>query len=252
MNSWIKMNTEIYIATHKAFNFPEVEGYIPIHVGKSLADINLNILTDNTGENISELNRNFCELTALYWMWKNSNADVLGLVHYRRYFTNKVLEGNQKPLILDDLIGLPKNSIILPVPERFFKKNKKIFNIKYAEDFYTVKEQFCLNHCEEDWNLVRGVIYQRSPEYIKAFDLVSKSKRGISFYNMFIGPKDVISHYATWLFDILFALNDRKDIGNYDNYQKRLYGFLSERLLNVYVEHHKKGLNVIFKPIYML
>ena len=81
------MKTEIYIATHKDYNFPQIAGYIPIHVGKDLTDLNLGIIGDNTGDNISSLNPNFCELTALYWMWKNSSADYLGLIHYRRFFS---------------------------------------------------------------------------------------------------------------------------------------------------------------------
>lgn len=77
------MKTEIYIATHKDYSFQQKK--IPIHVGKDLTDLNLGIIGDNTGDNISSLNPNFCELTALYWMWKNSSADYLGLIHYRRF-----------------------------------------------------------------------------------------------------------------------------------------------------------------------
>lgn len=83
------MSVEIYIATHKEYEFPQIDGYIPIHVGKELSSKNLDIATDNVGNHISNLNTNFCELTALYWIWKNSKADIVGLVHYRRYFCNK-------------------------------------------------------------------------------------------------------------------------------------------------------------------
>ena len=60
------MKIEIYIATHKAYEFPQIDSYIPIHVGKEKAKVDLGILGDNIGENISTLNPSFCELTALY------------------------------------------------------------------------------------------------------------------------------------------------------------------------------------------
>ena len=80
------MKTEIYIATHKKTSFPKSDDYIPIHVGKNLSEVDLGIIGDDTQSNISYLNKSFCELTALYWIWKNSKAENVGLVHYRRYF----------------------------------------------------------------------------------------------------------------------------------------------------------------------
>ncbi|WP_411670717.1 DUF4422 domain-containing protein [Acinetobacter baumannii] len=84
------MKTEIYIATHKAYTFPDIPEYIPIHVGKALTELDLNIQGDNTGENILNLNKSFCELIALYWMWKNSDAHIVGLAHYRRYLVDNL------------------------------------------------------------------------------------------------------------------------------------------------------------------
>lgn len=79
----------ILVATHKAYLFPENDIYIPIQVGKVLVAQDLGILSDSEGENISDKNPTFCELTALYWAWKNGifeKNDYVGLVHYRRYF----------------------------------------------------------------------------------------------------------------------------------------------------------------------
>ena len=86
---------KVVIATHKKYKMPSDTMYIPLHVGaEGKKDEKGNILDlgyqkDNIGENISELNANFCELTGLYWAWKNLNYDYIGLVHYRRYFTLK-------------------------------------------------------------------------------------------------------------------------------------------------------------------
>ena len=80
------MNIKIMVAVHKPYWMPTDSVYLPIHVGKEgKADIGFQ--GDNTGDNISSKNSHYCELTAMYWAWKNLEADFVGLVHYRRYFT---------------------------------------------------------------------------------------------------------------------------------------------------------------------
>nr|WP_298564644.1 DUF4422 domain-containing protein [uncultured Phascolarctobacterium sp.] len=84
------MDIKILVATHKIYWMPADKVYIPIHVGKNgKKDIGYN--GDDTGDNISDRNSAYCELTGFYWAWKNLNADYVGLVHYRRYFTKKGL-----------------------------------------------------------------------------------------------------------------------------------------------------------------
>ncbi len=60
-----------------------------IQVGAVLTDLRMKDLTDMTGDNISEKNPIYCELTGLYWMWKNmiirgAKEDYYGLYQYRR------------------------------------------------------------------------------------------------------------------------------------------------------------------------
>lgn len=81
-------NIKILIAAHKPYWMPKDPVYLPLHVGAE-GKPDLGYTKDNTGDNISAKNPNFCELTGLYWAWKNLDADYLGLVHYRRYFTRK-------------------------------------------------------------------------------------------------------------------------------------------------------------------
>ncbi len=88
-----KKEVKIIIATHKKYKMPTDNMYLPLHVGaegkkdKDGIELNLGYIKDNTGENISELNSSFCELTGLYWAWKNLNSDYIGLAHYRRHFS---------------------------------------------------------------------------------------------------------------------------------------------------------------------
>ena len=84
---------KILVAAHKADpNIRQDEVYMPIHVGKSLhPELDLGFQGDNTGDNISEKNGSYCELTALYWAWKNlKDVEIIGLAHYRRYFAEDI------------------------------------------------------------------------------------------------------------------------------------------------------------------
>ena len=83
-------NIKLLVAMHKAYCLPEDAVYAPIQVGGVHIPGMENALRDDTGENISNKNRSYCELTALYWGWKNLQADYLGLVHYRRYFARRM------------------------------------------------------------------------------------------------------------------------------------------------------------------
>ena len=83
------MNIKIYTMTHKPFKKPDDPVYIPLHVGREISQ-DLGYMGDNTGEHISDLNPYYGELTGLYWIWKNeTEADIIGICHYRRYFINE-------------------------------------------------------------------------------------------------------------------------------------------------------------------
>ena len=81
------MNIKIAIAYHKPATILKGKNIFPLHVGKAISDVDLGIQGDNTGDNISEKNPLYCELTGIYWLWKNTTADYKGLMHYRRIFT---------------------------------------------------------------------------------------------------------------------------------------------------------------------
>lgn len=251
------MKTEIYIATHKKVDIlttisEQHKEYIPIHVGKILSSEDLGFITDDTGENISHLNQNFCELTALYWIWKNSTADILGLVHYRRYFIHQQQIINQKLFDYSQL----KNSIIVPYKELFLEKESQIVrsNQEYflGRKMLSVEQQYFKDHYQEDWEKLRAVIQEIYPNYLQSFDYISKSVYGLSPFNMFIGDAKIIKAYCQWLFDILFKLQKQLDIKNYDNYQKRIYGFLAERLFNIYLHHHNSQIKIIEYPVVLV
>lgn len=218
----------IFIATHKSCTLPEQEGYIPLHVGAKGKD-DLSYTKDCTGDNISDKNSNYCELTGLYWMWKNTKSKYIGLSHYRRYFFKKSSSHKLEDILTkEDAIDiLNKYDVIVP------KRTKIIGN--------TTIKQYAKYHNIKDYEVCRDVIEEKYPKYIDSFDNVSNRKYFYAF-NMFIMKKKDFDEYCKWLFDILFEVEKRVDMTNYTPYEKRLFGFLSERLFNVWLLENKKSL----------
>ena len=213
------MNIEIITVTHKIYRMPQDAMYLPVGVGKAL----LPYSKDDSGENISEKNSTFCELTALYWAWKNTDFDYLGLAHYRRHFKGSVhkdkwdniLTKNQAIKILEN------KDVILPKKRNY-----------YIETTYN---QYIHAHHKEDLDETEKILKEFYPEYIKAYNEVMNSTKGHRF-NMFIMKKELLDRYCTWLFDILFKLESRLDISGYSAYDSRVFGFVSERLLDVWIK----------------
>lgn len=234
------MNVKILVATHKNYPMPQDSIYLPIHVGKELSGLTLPWIGDNTGEHISFKNPNYCELTALYWAWKNLDADYIGLAHYRRHFsTHRPLPfcKNKFPYVLNstDVDSLLMNySVILPTPRNYF-----------IETNYS---HFVHAHPEESIKLTKKIMEKKYPEYLPSFEHIMNRTKAHRF-NMMIMKKEIYNGYCRWLFDILFELESRLDISSYSDYNKRIFGFISERLLDVYLETNRityKELPVLF------
>lgn len=216
---------KILIATHKKYEMPKEKIYLPIHVGAEGKN-DLGYQKDNEGENISKKNSNFCELTGLYWAWKNLKTDYIGMVHYRRYFFEKISNNTEKiitPKRWEEL--LEKYDIILPTKTYVLSKNA----YEYYKKYHKIND---LIECGK-------IIEELYPDYSESFNKVINSK-SLYHFNMFAMKKKNFDEYAKWLFDILFELEKRIDISKYDNYNKRVYGFLSERLFNVWIRNHKE------------
>lgn len=223
------MNTRIIVATHKEYWMPSDSIYCPLHVGaegktdEDGAPLDLGYIKDNSGDNISSKNKNYCELTGLYWAWKNLNADCIGLAHYRRHFTLRPGRGDKKdkPITGRELEGLLiENDVLLP------KKRNYFIETNYS--------QYAHAHHAIDLDTTRDILAEKYPEYVKAFDRSMKKTTGHRF-NMFIMKRDKFDAYCDWLFDILFELENRLDISDYNANDSRVFGFVSERLLDVWI-----------------
>lgn len=214
----------IFVVTHKDSAMPKDSLlYKPIFVGDGEAPSGW--LRDNTGENIAYKNGSYCELTAFYWIWKNYNCDVVGINHYRRFFSigkekqpsfEKILSKEEVDRIMMD------NDIIVPCYKKI-----KIGN---------VRTQYSSHHYVKDLDVARDVISQRFPAYAESFSRVMKSRK-MRDCNMMIAKKEIFDKYCEWLFAVLFEVEKKIDISSYSVTQKRVFGFLSERLFNVWLEN---------------
>ena len=219
------MDIKILVATHKSYWMPTDNVYLPVHVGKEGKE-DIGFIGDNTGDNISTKNANYCELTGLYWAWKNISADYIGLCHYRRYFTraNPINCEKKKQVILSRNEWeklLEKHPIIVPDKRKYYiETNRSHYNHShYAKDIDTTEK----------------IIQEKYPQYINAFTKVMK-RTWAHMFNMFVMRKDYLDEYCTWLFDVLQELENRTDITNYNVIEARIYGYISELLLDVWLE----------------
>ena len=226
-----KVDIKVIIATHKEYRMPEDKLYLPLHVGaEGKTDeegnpLDLGYQKDNTGENISELNPSFCELTGLYWAWKNLDADYVGLAHYRRHFMGK---GKGKDLF-DKVLREKEVRFLIKKGYRVILPKKRNY---YIESLYS---HYVHTYKAEEIDATRDVINDLYPDYVQAYDEVVKRKSGYMF-NMMILPKELMDDYCEWLFNILFELTERVDSSEWSDFQKRYAGRISEIIFNVWLE----------------
>lgn len=242
---------KIIVATHKKYQMPTDEMYVPLHVGaegKTDAQgnpLDLGYQKDDIGDNISEKNASFCELTGLYWAWKNLDADYIGLVHYRRHFSIHKRRNHSFENVLTYTQILPYLDGI-----RVFVPSKRKY---YIETLYS---HYAHTHYVEQLDKTRDIIRARHPEYLKSFDRVMKKTAGYMF-NMFILKKELFDAYCEWLFDILFSLEEQTELEKLSVFQKRCFGRISEIIFNVWLDYQLEykliGCNQIkeFNWIYM-
>ena len=241
-------NISILVAYHKNDVIYRDTTYTPIHVGRSISPVSLEMMGDDTGDNISHKNGSFCELTALYWAWKNlKGVDFIGLCHYRRFFDFHNMIHPAYSYKMADVEKFDRYDLSIP---DFLKKKLKDGCVVVSKPMFlnkTLFAHYCRSHFKSDFQKLREIVFENgSNEFTEAFDKVMLSNR-LSPYNMFIMSWDDFDGYCSWLFDVLFKLETRIDISKYDRYQKRIFGFMAERLLSVYMQ--AKGKKRIYYPV---
>ena len=237
------MRNKFFIATHKDFLFPNDPDFYPLVIGRNKIQTDLEFYNDDTGKNISDLNPFFCELTALYWMWKNlEETKYCGLFHYRRYFLSRnnddyYLHGKKKLISstgISKILESNQSAVIVAKQRNYF--------------LFSVKSQYRKAHYSSDYCVLRKDIKDNCPDYLSSFDDVFSGKT-ISLYNMFCMNKALMDEYCEWLFPILFRVFEQVDTSKYSPYQKRFPGFMAERLFNVWLSHKGSNIKVIYRSV---
>ena len=219
----------MYVITHKALppehvqTFPDK--YKLIHAGRAIGQ-DLGYLGDNTGDNISELNLYINEVTAFYWIWKNTSHTAIGLSHYRRFFykdkkENFLTEEEALTLLGDyDIVVSKPIHISMPWHELLKRCVPHGKIVEFAEE------------------IVRKNLMRTHPDYLKAFDYRLKFSGGY-FKDMFVTRRNVFNAYCEWIFS--FMLDSTREVlketqlSKITGYSKRLMAFLCEGMLTVWL-----------------
>ncbi len=230
----MKDKIKIVVATHKKYEMPKDEMYLPLHVGAAGkkgddgTPVDFGYVRDDTGDNISEKNFCFGSQTGLYWAWKHIDAEYLGLVHYRRYFIGRKANKNNK---LEAALTFEQLEPMLDKYKVFVPKRRNY----YIETIYS-QYAHTMNGGAEQFDLAEKIIDELTPEYNHAFKSVM-NRTWAHMFNMMIMKKDLINDYCSWLFKILFEMDKRLDLNSMSDFDKRFAGRVSERLFNVWLEY---------------
>lgn len=222
----------VIIAAHKTYQMPSDDMYLPVHVGAAGREIIKGYQRDDEGENISNLNPYFCELTGLYWAWKNIKSDYIGMAHYRRHFSLHPDKKHKWESLLktnDIKEDLGKIKVFVPSKRRY-----------YIETLYS---HYAHTHYAGQLDETRKIIQEFYPDYLGSFDKAVNQRWGYMF-NMMILQQDLFDEYCNWLFNILFILKDRigeESLKQLDKFQGRFYGRVGEILFNVWLEAQRKN-----------
>ena len=244
----ITPNIRLFVSCHKAFPVPRNELLYPIHVGAALsADTIEGFLRDDGGDNISILNRRYCELTGQYWVWKNVAADYYGFFHYRRYLYPDTKA--KRPYCIRSIpdaetlsgLGFDRLSALITQYDLI---------APIGEDMHSsVREHYISApfHHAKDLALTEEIVRKLYPSYVSAMEQYFGGTV-CYFGNIFIMSRLVFDDYCRWLFPILAEFDQRAEVVGYGPQELRVDGYLAERLFGVYYTHRRAALRTLELP----
>lgn len=224
----------VAVASHRPYRMPGDDGYLPLHVGAALhPDACPGMQPDDDGDNISTLNPRYCELTGLYWMWRNCCSARKGLVHYRRLL-GSLAPDRRKSKDPYGRIATASELKSLVDGHGVVVAKRRVYGIE------TVYGHYAHTFEASQFDACREVLSSRCPEYVPAWDRLMRS-RGAHLFNMFVMRSDLFDSYCAWLFPVLADLDTTVDSSRYDPFAGRWIGRVSERLLDPWLETNRHG-----------
>ena len=227
----------IYSIAHNKIVVKELpSGYAALQAGAS-AYADIGCLKDNTENNISDLNVFINEITGLFWIWKNTNDDYVGLCHYRRFLTTDT----------DNSYAFEKI-----VTDQQVKELLKSYDILIGKAvfFGMTQKELLINDCDENLAHLGLMITERylseiQPDYLESFNYVW-TQSIIWRSHLFITRHYVFNAYCSWLFS--FFIEATKEViqaaalEEQEKSSKRLMGYIGERMLSVWL--YKQNLRI--------
>lgn len=230
---------KLYISTHKPVYMPNHPLLYPLQIGTVQNDSIAGMLHDNTGENISDKNNTYCELTGQYWAWQNDHADYYGFFHYRRYlsFVKETLP--YRILAYPDDATLQSIGYEADYMQRLISQYDII--VPMAEDMHeTAWQNYARapHHYIEDLQLAAEIVKTMHPAYTAAVDTYLNGTQ-LYLKNMYIMKREYFHAYCAWLFPVLAEFDKQN---NWDKYHGnhaalRVDGYLAERLFGIWYTH---------------
>ena len=254
------MNIKIFVSNRIDLESENIHSdiYVPVRCGAIFDKrINLHIMGDDTGDNISEKRMSFCELTVQYWAWKNVEADYYGLCHYRRYLTSTdkkfrlAKEERNNGCFAEEYLTsdvLKKYGLDEARMSKFISQYDVIAcsPIEARVTNWQAMKMAPEYHDIDDVHKAVSIVKELYPEMATIVDEYMNSKK-IRLYNCFIMKKDIFFAYSKWLFSILFKLEKKIDMSTYGIQKYRTPGTIGERLFGIYCLYLSKQSNIKFR-----
>ena len=255
------MKIKILVATHIECVIPKSDILLPIHVGSSNSNLNLNIQRDDEGFNISSKNNQYCELTAIYWAYKNlKHQDFIGLAHYRRfptfqkisikyfminsakyyfykYFYNSLIPGKNY-VKWNSIISKIDNDLLKNLEESLLKNSKKysMFVLKPVK-FSNLNTRIYFNLTVPDFliELTINVVNNKFPN-IHPFLVETLSNNRLYPCNMFVFKNFIYEEYSLFIFTILGQVEENLEEKNIKAYPRTM-GYIAEILTSSFISY---------------
>jgi len=254
MNRWRERQAIEPAAVYQCFHKPypriiQSEWIKPIALGEYSE---AGLLSERTGENIAHLNPYFNELSALYWIWRNTRDPIVGLWHYRRIMAFNLDEHwrdsfESRISASSSVIGYFTDDNQLDSLHRLMSCSDIIVPRLHVTG-KSISAQYCDSHGDESWNIFIEEVHLQTPhlfDYTVLFDHSNLS----TLYNMFVMRRHHFDAYCSDLFRVLKAVFLRIGARQHP-YQRRYPGFLAERFLLLWLRHQR--LRVTEVPIIYL
>ena len=276
-----KLQVKIVVGYHKEYEkYLQNEVLLPLFMGRS-PEYGTKIDSDNTGENISDKNYLYCELTGIYWLWKNVDADVKGLFHYRRVltdqistlkfvklklcfqynklkslFTNKSFLIQNKRKISDLSVYMHEAKLFADkIPYLFQEKKVDVIAPTNLVSFVVTNQQRFNEVLDRDFiALIAKTVEDVAPEYIGVFKKTLEATT-MSYANIIVARNTIFDEYCKYIFSVLFAvekaiIDERYWHDLHEKSLSRRFGYIGELLTSSFILHCElRGLNVLKLPV---